>query len=265
MFGKEARAFIRPDRDYSPLLPSTLSPFITIQESFLSRNFWLEVAGQPSGPISSYEANLVRRSLGWSLGSRGEFDPLPPLPRFEANMEYAVQHDSLGQKALQGWSAPEPWGAWSNGTQGKLVFLADRDRPATLVMRGRLFAPVPDQPPRIYARIDGAPEETLLEARSVGEDIELHILLPARSDASLVQVSLRFDTPRAPADYGVNSDQRLLALGLSWLAYRAAEDVNDRQRQAPTSPAVEPEMVSHMMDEHRPASPRRPENFAALD
>ncbi len=243
---------------------------MTVHESILSRNVWLQVAPRADAPISPYESNLIRRALGWDMGSRGEFDPLPPIPRLEANREYSAAGGAPGAEVLHGWSNPEAWGAWSDGTQAKLVFLADRAQPAALVMRGRLFAPVPDQPPRIYARVDGAPEETLLEARNEGEDIELHILLPANGKTDLVHVSLRFDTPRSPADYGVNSDRRLLALGLSWLTYKAAESISDHPRQELPSRTLESELAAYSMDKTQPGSERREqtrtsEDFAALD
>lgn len=115
-----------------------------------------------------------------------------------------------------GWSGPEPWGTWSDGTGATLVLpVAGSLKKIVIESRALVTPGHPRQ--RIRVSLSGVPvKETVLTKNALNRieipvPYEVQLLLSGKG-----YLKLQFEFPDAakPADLGINDDPRDLALGL---------------------------------------------------
>ena len=131
-------------------------------------------------------------------------------------MPIAFNDQDQGRNFLgQGWSAPEWWGIWSDGSQASLKLrLSKPESSLRLWIFAKGFEPEAGKKQRITV---------LFQDRRVG-DLEFgpefewfDIVLPTSEFSEGEQIyALHFfiERPTSPVQRGVNMDQRLLGIGL---------------------------------------------------
>jgi hypothetical protein len=123
----------------------------------------------------------------------------------------------IGLDLREGWSAPEPWGVWAEGTRSHARWLATNRRDHLLELEAFPLC-VPDRSQSIAVSLNGFPVETLLWQGC--DTVDYEVMLPA----DLIDIGwneLAFDygyaeQPSALSD-GASPDARRLAVGYNRL------------------------------------------------
>jgi glycosyltransferase involved in cell wall biosynthesis len=122
-----------------------------------------------------------------------------------------------------GWSYPEEWGTWSNGTSAQLSVHLAKPTVEPLVLEAEVMGFAPDGPLTVGVAIN---EQPVTEWEFTGpQTLALRsVALPvaATADADAVTVTLSIQRPRSPRSCGASEDDRLLGIGLASLALREA-------------------------------------------
>ena len=134
----------------------------------------------------------------------------------------------LGRNSLllSGWSAPEPWGTWSDGP------IATLDVPRVWPEQGSLLLVF--EVSVFLAPRQGLDAQTVLVSangrfigtlRLIGSETRMKVIIPsALVNGDAGKLVLRFDFPTAasPSDLGLSPDGRRLAVGLKSLTVQPA-------------------------------------------
>ena len=116
-----------------------------------------------------------------------------------------------------GWSYPEAWGTWSDGSTANVLLPIITESPNTMLIEANaLVSPLhPKQP--VEVRMNGVLATTVSLTEYIGNRIEITIPELARKglkERGYLQVEFKFADPVRPKDIGLGSDTRSLALGL---------------------------------------------------
>jgi hypothetical protein len=126
--------------------------------------------------------------------------------------------DQLGLQYLAGgWSQPEHWGTWSDGSQAMIILTLESGRGSTILVEANpLLSPYrPEQ--TVEVKMNGlATSSVTLTANSGGRFV---VEIPEGVNEQLRQnpvlrLQLRFPDAARPVDIGINNDDRKLAIGL---------------------------------------------------
>jgi hypothetical protein len=111
---------------------------------------------------------------------------------------------------LAGWSEPEDWGTWSDGTHASLAFRQTNPSEGTkLRLLAAGFERAAAQPQSVTVRIDGH-SVGLVELAAAPQWIEFDV--PGRGLDH--RVDFEIATPTSPADRGLSADPRRLGIAL---------------------------------------------------
>jgi len=111
-----------------------------------------------------------------------------------------------------GWSFPEAFGTWSEGSQAKIVMpLPDGAKTLTLEMRALVSPNHPKQ--TIAVQVDGKLQQTAILAQDQGNLIEI-ALPPKTAEKDYVTIDLQFKDQAKPKNLALGDDVRELAIGL---------------------------------------------------
>jgi Uncharacterised nucleotidyltransferase len=136
------------------------------------------------------------------------------LGSFSGSRAFIVNDREEPITHLQGWSAPEPGGRW---TDGKLVSCAlyapDGARPTSLTLRGKPFAHRATTPHVVEVSAGWRRLGTMRWRKSGAGPYALEIRLPSaiwRKDTAVLRFRIR--RPAAPIETGFNGDTRALGI-----------------------------------------------------
>lgn len=130
----------------------------------------------------------------------------------------------------RGWSMPEPWGTWSEGSESVLsVRVAPQVSAVELALT---HADRPGPPLQVGVSVDGQPAGTWTMG---GEDGPRWYRVPLPGPASLEErrhwITLTYSDTRSPASLGASSDRRRIAVAV-WRV-RAGSALGEPAPQAP--------------------------------
>ena len=167
-----------------------------------SDRFFTGVASLPSTATIATEVSAINRH--YNLGERIDFTDTGNSHRYRTS----------------GWHKPERTHTWSNGDNACLELTLDSE-PANLLLIAELSPFICDAIKS--QKIEVVFNNHILESVEIGERSKLELPIPR--DLFSPQVSLRFKLPdaAAPAEYGVNSDTRKLAIALYSLTLLSEE------------------------------------------
>jgi hypothetical protein len=119
-----------------------------------------------------------------------------------------------------GWGEPEMWGTWSVAKQAEISFAFDpKDRePILAVLRYRAFLPRERPSIVIVCRHDGREVASWTCTDGSSGSVQ-HFTIPRSGSTAdgVIELEYSISDPRAPAEFGSNSDQRLLGIGIESL------------------------------------------------
>lgn len=139
------------------------------------------------------------------------------------DIRFDVAHADQNMLAA-GWSEPEPWGVWNDGTQALLVLPIPMDvRTRGGALSFQLLVPSNPEFPRLPVRVVANNQEVVSwNLGEIGNDDvrELHFDASALQARSCVEIAFSFKNAYRPLDEGLGEDARLLSIGLkraTWL------------------------------------------------
>lgn len=123
----------------------------------------------------------------------------------------------------KGWSHPEDWGTWSNGTPAQLSIRLAKATAEPLVLDAEVMGFAPDESLAVDVHVN---EQPVAEWEFTGpQTIVLRsVALPVEATAETDEVTVTFSIqrPRSPRSCGVSEDDRLLGIGVVSVALREA-------------------------------------------
>lgn len=123
-----------------------------------------------------------------------------------------------------GWSFPEPWGVWTEGSEATLVMRPRNIQGSDLMLIAFMQAFIGPKHPRLEVEVivNGKPvERWTFEQENAAER---RALIPGHmiTDRSLTYIAFRIHQPTSPLALGIGKDRRLLGIGLHWLRIEEA-------------------------------------------
>lgn len=118
-----------------------------------------------------------------------------------------------------GWSIPEPWGVWSDGSKARLSLVVEKAAARNLRLEIEAGALVSPSHPKqdVEIRINGVLATTVSLVRASGNHIEVPVpasVWEALEEHGELYLQFKFADAVSPKDIGMNRDTRPLALGL---------------------------------------------------
>jgi len=115
---------------------------------------------------------------------------------------------------LAGWSQPEDWGTWSDGSRASLAFRqTGLSGPVRLRLLASGFEPADGQVQTVTVSIDGH-EIGIIRLSSDLQWVELDVPKSALADREDHRLEFDIGAPASPADRGMNSDPRRLGIAV---------------------------------------------------
>jgi hypothetical protein len=150
------------------------------------------------------------------------------LPKYDLGARLSFAAGSEGSRFLAtGWSQPEKWGVWSDGSDASILLWPGRepasDAELQLDAQGFVSAKCPEQQIEVSVNSTSVGQLTYSLQRPNGSQ-SVHVprdLLVSRR--GLIVVQFRFRNDASPARLGLSSDSRNLALGLKALVLKPEE------------------------------------------
>lgn len=146
---------------------------------------------------------------------------LPPLwPPVPVGTRISFASDGAGLQYLdEGWSKPEAWGVWSDGSRAQLVLVIENTAAKDLSLAIEARALVSHSYPKqdIEVRLNGVQAKTVRLTRFDGNRFEVPVPASVREalkERGELVVQFRFAHAARPKDVRINDDARKLALGL---------------------------------------------------
>lgn len=185
---------------------------------------------QDDGHLSAFGAQLVAYEISKAIKNPTPVAPsqtsIEKIPNIQLGQVIPFGKDQIGSHYLinvagfskegWGWTYPEAWGAWSEGSKAKIVMpLPQNTTKQSLVLQLELRALLSPKHPKqsMTILVDGYP--TIVTALAKGDqnkiDIPLKYLAPKQE-----YVTLEFQLPDAitPKAIGLGDDSRQLAIGI---------------------------------------------------
>ncbi len=141
----------------------------------------------------------------------------PELPKLRAGDHIKFSKNQMGINYLSsGWNVPEDWGSWSLGNHALLTLPLSENRPkiAQIQVRALVNTKLPQQTMILWA--NGKPLKTL----NIIQAFENQIVIEIPSDGDELNLELRMPNAARPTDLGINSDERLIAIGLESIKFQ---------------------------------------------
>jgi hypothetical protein len=124
---------------------------------------------------------------------------------------------------MDGWSAPETWGVWTEGRKSSLIFRLPPDDASlplrlTIEAQGLFGGQHPHQSVRVFVN-DVPVGQIRFDGSENGGSRTFEVPLEARPSRSggVLDVTFQIENPVRPADLGMGNDRRELGMGLSSL------------------------------------------------
>jgi hypothetical protein len=152
-------------------------------------------------------ANIIGRSY-----SGIEFSgTLPPPIRVGESLSFSAEAGTA--YLLSGWSCPESWGIWTEGSNAKLVLPLPKEN-VSLVLIEAMPLVNPDHPEQAVKVLVNGIESGKFRLTTKGQ-FDVQIPEASKRNAHGIFI-IEFQLPDAvrPSDIGINDDSRKLALGL---------------------------------------------------
>jgi SAM-dependent methyltransferase len=129
---------------------------------------------------------------------------------------------------VEGWSGPEPWGVWSEGSVAKLRFHFNPRPVGKLILHIRLNGFIPTQ--TSVREVDVSVANKLIERwgfESAHPSGERRLIVDQEMIGSDGGLEIGFDIlkPESPAQFGISGDARMLGIGLVSLIVNAENSV----------------------------------------
>lgn len=247
-FLKPAERLIDPDRNDRQVLPEACSDWISVRTAIASIEAMTEVCRPPFSYLkqafrslslrraerplstSSFRDDTLDHAFGFRWGLDDAQAGLLALPRLQLDDTYEFSADSPGTAWLGfGWSAPEPWGVWSDGTCASIVIplddqALDETGNAEIHLEGQLFGPASTTPSIVHAYINGNRSDVVVFGGDASESrisLILSVALDSPRAKRVLTIEFAILTPLKPCDLGMGSDVRRLGLGLHRLRVSA--------------------------------------------
>lgn len=178
-------------------------PDINICLTGLAKQF-----GQPIRSIKRDDSTILvwnHKLLGYEL----------PALKLDKNKPYHFS-DTAEIHPGKGWSVPESWGTWSDGSLAELYFAVPDDLHSIQIEANALIsAKYPQQ--KVLVKINDELVQTVMLTQPSGNRIDITIPLALQEKIKKTGLlRLKFELPDAvsPKEIGMNEDGRKLALGL---------------------------------------------------
>jgi len=129
--------------------------------------------------------------------------------------------NNVGEQAFTGfgWSNPESWGVWSDGTKASLILPVPESKVGELVIRGRAYVGNSHPEQRLRMRINGIGAEPITLSSPSSNAINIQ-LTPRMLQRNYLVVEFIFTNPIEPFVLDGSSDRRKLAFGLEELVFK---------------------------------------------
>lgn len=240
-----AAAFIgqkNPDARFIGLVDTAVES----QQTLLHQKIAAEIKGQTgnifvlSNPqdLEATERNLARYDLGITGGSCSAFSSninhdltLCALSVVDGSAQPEIDAASAAEEDIlpnfdyltSGWSQPEGWGVWSNGTTSTVsvpvssgdesdMLLTFRSRAYLNPLHSKLNVQVYVNNVKVETFAYSYPQDSHDKRRTVNVPRQL---ISQRPQAT--EIRFEYDKPASPQSLGVSADSRQLGLGLIWL------------------------------------------------
>jgi SAM-dependent methyltransferase len=216
-FGVEGYQLIKPDRDFSKLLPSRLSGWQNINDHIFSGWFWEELFNQ-SSPVSEPTLILSEAKRLWSgFGSIESSRPVHqylPWPFIEVSSKgeeiFIAKCARSSSLLTYGWHEVEEWGVWSKGSESIINFSFKSGGPLLISLRGVAFC---DSSKWTFYQAQYDSFTPLFVASQPDNSFYCEVELLPKVD-SIYELKIHFNNPISPSEAGLSVDTRKLALGL---------------------------------------------------
>lgn len=169
----------------------------------------------------------AQQILAWTDANRSDVSAYHHLENSDIQAPFTVP---LGQDLLyssdnldiastlaEGWSSPEPWGVWSEGSKAIVVLQLADAPPAGLELSILLngFTP-PSSPTReVSVSINGAePVHLVIDQGEPQRAVRLPIDQSGAAETGMVRVEFLISNPISPSQAGLSADGRNLGIGL---------------------------------------------------
>jgi hypothetical protein len=119
-----------------------------------------------------------------------------------------------------GWSAPEAWGAWSEGDTATILLPLPAARANTILIEAKPLISPTHQKQGVELTINGIPAGKFTLTGNSGGGYEVKVPYAAKEKGGFLKVELHFPDAARPKDIGLGDDSRKLALGLVALTVR---------------------------------------------
>jgi hypothetical protein len=142
----------------------------------------------------------------------------PHTPSFEVPSEIDFSLGGNGEPVLvDGWSVPESWGVWSEGSKSLLRFkLTPKTESGFMLTLNGFTFDVPDKNQQVDVSINGKFFMRIDESSKLKED-NFKLLIPKDliiKQDNRIEVSLKVSSPTSPQELGMSNDKRMLGFGL---------------------------------------------------
>jgi hypothetical protein len=123
---------------------------------------------------------------------------------------------------LRGWSQPETWGTWTEGSEAGFLVRLDQQRPSALDLAASVHAFVNERHPNLDVAVS-VNRQPVARWNFTEEDVDgvRHAFIPADvvGTHSILHVEFAMSQPARPASLGLSNDTRLLGIGVRELSF----------------------------------------------
>jgi hypothetical protein len=134
-----------------------------------------------------------------------------------AQIHFSRLQEQHWARAVGGFSWPEAWGVWTDGSSATLFLRVDAQQKSQIVLRFTISAFVHPLNPRLDVNIlaNGAPSETWIfkEQHTREHERVLTVDTDLLFDAGELWLHFSIKSPISPSELGINPDTRRLGLG----------------------------------------------------
>jgi hypothetical protein len=162
------------------------------------------------------------------------------LPTYKLGESLQFASGSEGARFLgEGWSSPEPWGVWSDGSDASILLWLGREPESDIRLQlganGFVSEKCPEQKIDVsinYAKVGELTYTLQNPNRSQSVYIPRSFLVGRRG---LIEIDFHFRNCVSPADLGLSSESRKIALGLNAIVLKPAAEASTGLPSTPAS------------------------------
>lgn len=150
------------------------------------------------------------------LGEVKVSDYLPSPLRAGEHLLFS-QYQSGLRYTTSGWSHPEDWGTWSDGADAIILLPLETERASTILVEANPLLSHSHPKQTVEVKINGIPTNSVTLTANSGGKFEIEIPEKIRQQLrhnKVLKLQLHFPDAARPVDIGINSDGRMLAIGL---------------------------------------------------